>query len=86
MSWSSLFKSFMCFYETMSLEILKVVCGIWYLCRGRKCEDIDMDSIIKFLTKGRGEWKYRAGTNISISFHQSIMFPNAKIWIQFVCT
>ncbi|MBA0686430.1 hypothetical protein Goari_014034 [Gossypium aridum] len=38
MSWSSLFKSFMCLYETMSLEILKVVCGIWYLCRGRKCE------------------------------------------------
>ncbi|MBA0660606.1 hypothetical protein Goklo_012594 [Gossypium klotzschianum] len=28
----------MCLYWTMSLEILKVVCRIWYLCGGRKCE------------------------------------------------
>ncbi|KAL1078387.1 hypothetical protein V6Z11_D10G156900 [Gossypium hirsutum] len=48
--------------------------------------DIDMDNIINFLTKGRGEWKYHASTNISVSFHQAIMFPEAKMWIQFVCT
>ncbi|MBA0873551.1 hypothetical protein Goshw_003844 [Gossypium schwendimanii] len=60
MSWSPLFKSFMHLYETMSLEILKAVCGVWYLCGGRKCEDIDMDSIINFFTEGRDEWKYRA--------------------------
>ncbi|MBA0860762.1 hypothetical protein Goshw_020986, partial [Gossypium schwendimanii] len=28
--------------------------------------DIDMDSIINFLTGERGEWKYHAGTNITI--------------------
>ncbi|MBA0787638.1 hypothetical protein Gotri_027495 [Gossypium trilobum] len=45
-----------------------------------------MDNIINFLTEGRGEWKYCIGTNIPISFHQAIMFPKAKMWIQFVCT
>ncbi|MBA0675451.1 hypothetical protein Goari_016995 [Gossypium aridum] len=39
MSWFPWFKSFMCLYRTMSLEILKVVCGIWYLCGGRKCNN-----------------------------------------------
>ncbi|MBA0855036.1 hypothetical protein Goshw_008300 [Gossypium schwendimanii] len=48
---------------------------------GRKCKDIDMDSIINFLTEGRGEWKYRIGTNILISFPQVIMIPKAKTWI-----
>ncbi|MBA0679438.1 hypothetical protein Goari_011204 [Gossypium aridum] len=48
--------------------------------------DIDMDSIINFFTKGKGEWKYHAGTNITVFFHQAIMFPEAKIWIQFVYT
>ncbi|MBA0865438.1 hypothetical protein Goshw_012172 [Gossypium schwendimanii] len=86
MLWSLFFKSFMHLYGTKSLEILKAIYGIWYLCRGRKCEDIDMDSIINFLTEGRGEWKYRASTNIPVSFHQAIMFPKAKMWIQFVCT
>ncbi|MBA0872497.1 hypothetical protein Goshw_015162 [Gossypium schwendimanii] len=33
-----LLNSFMRLYRTVSLEILKVVCGIWYLCGGRKCE------------------------------------------------
>ncbi|MBA0786484.1 hypothetical protein Gotri_025459 [Gossypium trilobum] len=50
------------------------------------CRDIDMDNIINFVTEGRGEWKYRAGTNILVSFPQAIMFPEAKMWIQFVCT
>ncbi|MBA0788076.1 hypothetical protein Gotri_026533 [Gossypium trilobum] len=45
-----------------------------------------MDSVIKFLTERRGEWKYRAGTNIPISFHQAIMFPKTKMGIQFICT
>ncbi|MBA0776161.1 hypothetical protein Gotri_011199 [Gossypium trilobum] len=45
-----------------------------------------MDSIINFLTERRGEWKYRASTYILVSFHQAIMFPKAKIWIQFICT
>ncbi|MBA0871241.1 hypothetical protein Goshw_023185 [Gossypium schwendimanii] len=75
MSWSSFFKNFMHLYGTMSLEIQKAICGIWYLCGGKKCKDIDMDSIINFLTEGRGEWKYRTGTNILVSFHQVIMFP-----------
>lgn len=48
--------------------------------------DIDLDNIINFLTEGRGEWKYHAGTNIPVSFHQAIMFPEDKRWIQFVCT
>ncbi|MFQ6649944.1 hypothetical protein Gotur_023121 [Gossypium turneri] len=28
--------------------------------------------------------KYRSGTNIPTSFHQAIMFPEAKMWIQLV--
>ncbi|MBA0783050.1 hypothetical protein Gotri_000835 [Gossypium trilobum] len=35
MLWSLLFKSFMRLYGTKSLEILKVICGIWYLCGER---------------------------------------------------
>ncbi|MBA0694793.1 hypothetical protein Goari_005065 [Gossypium aridum] len=31
MFWSPLFKSFTRLYGTMSLEILKAVCEIWYL-------------------------------------------------------
>ncbi|MBA0879820.1 hypothetical protein Goshw_011357 [Gossypium schwendimanii] len=73
-------------YGTISLEILKAICGIWYLCKGRKYEDINMDSIINFLAEGRGEWKYHAGTNVPICFHQAIMFLEAKMWIQFLCT
>ncbi|MBA0700829.1 hypothetical protein Goari_022998 [Gossypium aridum] len=38
MLWSLLFRSFMRLYKTKNLEILNVVCGIWYLCGGRKCE------------------------------------------------
>ncbi|MBA0688613.1 hypothetical protein Goari_006387 [Gossypium aridum] len=38
MSWFQLFKSFMSLYGTINLEILKAVCGIWYLCGGKKCE------------------------------------------------
>ncbi|MBA0865439.1 hypothetical protein Goshw_012172 [Gossypium schwendimanii] len=38
MLWSLFFKSFMHLYGTKSLEILKAIYGIWYLCRGRKCE------------------------------------------------
>ncbi|MFQ6624184.1 hypothetical protein Gotur_003343, partial [Gossypium turneri] len=47
--------------------------------------DVDMDNIVNFLIEGRGEWKYRSGTNVLVSFHQAIMFPKAKMWIQFVC-
>ncbi|MBA0702396.1 hypothetical protein Goari_021950 [Gossypium aridum] len=34
-----LFKSFMHLYGTMSLEILKVVCGIWYLAGERSASN-----------------------------------------------
>ncbi|MBA0688614.1 hypothetical protein Goari_006387 [Gossypium aridum] len=47
--------------------------------------DIDLDSI-NFLTKGSGEWKYRTCINIPVSFHQGVMFLEAKMWTQFVCT
>ncbi|KAH1046676.1 hypothetical protein J1N35_037460 [Gossypium stocksii] len=45
-----------------------------------------MDNIIKFLIERRGEWKCRPGTDIPTSFNQGIMFPKAKMWIQFLCT
>lgn len=48
--------------------------------------DLNMDNIINFLTKGRGEWKHRPGTDIPTSFNQEIMFPIAKMWMQFLCT
>ncbi|MBA0824961.1 hypothetical protein Goarm_021592 [Gossypium armourianum] len=61
---------------------------IWesILVRGKELQDIDMDNIINFFTEGMGEWKYRSSTNVLVSFHQAIMFPEAKIWIQFMCT
>ncbi|MBA0625093.1 hypothetical protein Godav_010333 [Gossypium davidsonii] len=45
-----------------------------------------MDNIINYLIEGRGEWKYCPGTSIPTSFNQAIMFSEAKIWIQFVCS
>ncbi|MBA0608989.1 hypothetical protein Godav_021130 [Gossypium davidsonii] len=48
--------------------------------------DIEMDNIINFFTEEMGEWKYRSSTNVLVSFHQAVMFPEAKIWIQFMCT
>ncbi|MBA0555903.1 hypothetical protein Golob_026052 [Gossypium lobatum] len=48
-------------------------------------DDIDMDSIIKYLIENRGEWKYRSDISLSTNFSQAIMFPIAKMWIQFIC-
>ncbi|KAK5794120.1 hypothetical protein PVK06_035325 [Gossypium arboreum] len=45
-----------------------------------------MDSTIKFLIEGRGVWKCHPGTDIPTSFNQVIMFPEEKIWIQFLYT
>ncbi|MBA0785047.1 hypothetical protein Gotri_006813 [Gossypium trilobum] len=38
MLWSLLFKNFMHPYGTKSLETLKAICRIWYMCEGKKCE------------------------------------------------
>ncbi|MBA0786642.1 hypothetical protein Gotri_026941 [Gossypium trilobum] len=38
MLWYLLFKSFMHPYKTKSLEILKAISGIKYLCKRKRCE------------------------------------------------
>lgn len=45
-----------------------------------------MDNIRNYLKELRGEWKYRPDTSILTSFNQTIIFSEAKIWIQLVCT
>ncbi|MBA0585656.1 hypothetical protein Gorai_016424 [Gossypium raimondii] len=49
-------------------------------------DDMDMDSIIKYLTENRGEWKYRSDISLPTNFNQAIMFPIVKMWMQFICT
>ncbi|TYJ21754.1 hypothetical protein E1A91_A08G083800v1 [Gossypium mustelinum] len=47
---------------------------------------IDMDAILRYLTQGCGELTRQVGTNIHVKFTQAIMFPMAKMWMQFICT
>ncbi|MBA0876833.1 hypothetical protein Goshw_012885, partial [Gossypium schwendimanii] len=49
-------------------------------------KDINMDNIVNYLTKGRGEWKRQPSTNLPLLFNQAIMFPIAKMWMPFLCT
>ncbi|MBA0810985.1 hypothetical protein Gohar_002925 [Gossypium harknessii] len=46
-----------------------------------KFEDINMKSIVKYLTGNHGEWKLRPDIGLLINYNQAIMFPVAKIWI-----
>ncbi|MBA0828068.1 hypothetical protein Goarm_012792 [Gossypium armourianum] len=64
------------YYETDFLESTYLI----------NFDDIDMDSIIKYLTENRGEWKYRSDIGLPTNFNQAIMFPIAKMWMQFICT
>lgn len=38
-----------------------------------------MDTIVEYLTEGRGIWKRQTSTNISLSFNQAIKFSIAKM-------
>ncbi|MBA0855845.1 hypothetical protein Goshw_019979, partial [Gossypium schwendimanii] len=49
-------------------------------------KDINMDNIVNYLTKGRGERNHRSDTEFPSKFNQEIMFPTAKMWMQFLCT
>ncbi|KAH1121480.1 hypothetical protein J1N35_004640 [Gossypium stocksii] len=49
-------------------------------------QNIDMDKVINCLTEKRGEWKRQSSTNLPLSFKQSNMSPEAKMWSQFICT
>ncbi|MFQ6661155.1 hypothetical protein Gotur_029402 [Gossypium turneri] len=40
----------------------------------------------KLPNRGAGEWKCHPGTDIPTFFNQAIMFPKAKMQIQFLCT
>ncbi|MBA0798047.1 hypothetical protein Gohar_008684 [Gossypium harknessii] len=64
------------YYETNFLESTYLI----------NFDDTDMDSIIKYLTENRGEWKYRSDIGLPTNFNQAIMFPIAKMWMQFICT
>ncbi|MBA0755585.1 hypothetical protein Gogos_005513 [Gossypium gossypioides] len=45
-----------------------------------------MEDVVKYLTQGRGSWNYRPETKLPMSFNQAIMFPVAKMWMQFIGT
>lgn len=45
-----------------------------------------MDNIFEYRIKGRGVWKHQPSTNVPLLFNQAIMFPIAKMWMQFICT
>ncbi|MBA0759780.1 hypothetical protein Gotri_022614 [Gossypium trilobum] len=47
-------------------------------------QNIDMEDVIKYLTYGRGSWNYRSNTKLPTNFNQAIMFPVAKMWMQFI--
>ncbi|MBA0803466.1 hypothetical protein Gohar_013675 [Gossypium harknessii] len=36
--------------------------------------------------KGKGSWNYRPDTELPTNFNQAIMFPIAKMWMQFIGT
>lgn len=49
-----------------------------------KLENIDMDSVIKYLSQDRGSWNNRLDTRLPTNFNQAIVFPVAKMWLQFI--
>ncbi|MBA0763090.1 hypothetical protein Gotri_012606 [Gossypium trilobum] len=51
-----------------------------------KLQKIDMEDVMKYLTQGMGSWNYRQDTRLPTNFNQAIMFPVAKIWMQFIGT
>lgn len=36
--------------------------------------------------EGRSEWTRQANSKVPLKFNTTIMFPMAKIWMQFICT
>lgn len=48
---------------------------------------MDYDEIINFLTDGTGTgtWVRRAVTREPLRFQQSIIIPEAKMWMYFIC-
>ncbi|KAH1031763.1 hypothetical protein J1N35_043937 [Gossypium stocksii] len=51
-----------------------------------KLQNIDMENVTKYLTQGRGSWNYRLDTGLQTNFNKAIMFPIAKMWMQFIGT
>lgn len=49
-----------------------------------KFRDINMDDVVKYLTKGRGKWIYKPYIWLSTNFNQEIMSSVAKMWMQFI--
>lgn len=45
-----------------------------------------MDGIIDYLVERRGKWTRKANTQVLLKFSTTIMFPMAKMWVQFVYT
>ncbi|MBA0755126.1 hypothetical protein Gogos_005607 [Gossypium gossypioides] len=52
----------------------------------KEFKNIDMEEILRFLTKGKERWTYRMGTTISDTFNQELMTRKAKMWMKFVCS
>ncbi|MBA0717480.1 hypothetical protein Golax_005294 [Gossypium laxum] len=49
-------------------------------------QDIDTNSIAKYLTEYLGERNLRLDTGLPTNFNKAIMFPIAKMWMQFICS
>ncbi|MBA0701864.1 hypothetical protein Goari_020382 [Gossypium aridum] len=57
-----------------------------YYCRDylykadmKEFKNIDIEEILRFLTKGKERWTYQMGTTISVTFNQEVMTPKAKM-------
>ncbi|MBA0829556.1 hypothetical protein Goarm_014154, partial [Gossypium armourianum] len=47
---------------------------------------IGMNWIINFLRQGHSEWTRQANNDVPLKFNHAIMYPTAKMWMQFIST
>lgn len=64
------------YYESEELSALDL----------EKINNVDMDVILAYLTKGWGEWKSEGYKNYLLSLKQAIMLSVAKLWMHFIYT
>ncbi|MBA0582325.1 hypothetical protein Gorai_024476, partial [Gossypium raimondii] len=64
------------FYVNDEIKLLKL----------RNFNGIDLDSIMHYLTEGRGEWEREIYTNLSFLLNPVLLPPLDKIWMHFFYT
>ncbi|KAH1056405.1 hypothetical protein J1N35_034470 [Gossypium stocksii] len=49
-------------------------------------KNVNRDTILAYLTKGKEKWKLEKYKKFPQFFNQDVMVPLAKMWMQFICT